>query len=511
MLLKDLLLALPRHTLHGDASARVESLELDSRRAAPGALFVAVPGTTVDGHHFIETAVQNGVAGVVCEDLPGALKPGVAYVQVPDSAHAAGLLADAFYGSPSGRLTVVGVTGTNGKTTCATLLYQLFTALGYTCALLSTVENRIGAEVIPSTHTTPDAVALHALLGRAADAGCTHAFMEVSSHAVHQRRIAGVRFAGGVFTNITHDHLDYHKTFDEYIRVKKAFFDGLSSQAFALTNLDDKRGAVMLQNTAARRLSYSLRSLADVKGKILENSLTGLVMQVNGLEAHFRMIGTFNAYNLLAVYGAATALGEDSARVLAALSALHGAPGRFETYRAPGGTLGIVDYAHTPDALLNVLSTVQALRTGRQQIITVVGCGGDRDKTKRPLMAEVAAEKSDRAVLTSDNPRTESPEAILDDMYAGLSSSGRRKALRIADRREAIRTACTLAGPSDIVLVAGKGHETYQEIAGVKHSFDDRKVLAEAFAEMGSGQSINAAAMTDPPFRNPKSERQSPR
>jgi UDP-N-acetylmuramoyl-L-alanyl-D-glutamate--2,6-diaminopimelate ligase len=485
VILKDLLLSLPAHTLHGDAVGEVSALVIDSRKAAPGIAFIALRGTTVDGHEFIATAVEKGAAVIVCEEVPAQKTNGVTYVVVRDSAEAAGLLADAFYESPSAKLTVVGVTGTNGKTTCATLLYQLFTALGYKCGLLSTVENRIGEEVAPSTHTTPDAIAVHCLLGRMADAGCTHAFMEVSSHAVHQKRIAGIRFAGGVFTNISHDHLDYHNTFDEYIRVKKAFFDGLPSTAFALTNIDDKRGAVMLQNTAAEKLTYSLRTPANVKGKILENGLAGLVMQVNGTEAHFRMIGTFNAYNLLAVYGAAIALGEDTVCVLAELSALHGAPGRFETYRAPKtGVLGIVDYAHTPDALLNVLTTIGSMRTGPQQIITVVGCGGDRDTTKRPLMAEVACEKSDRAVLTSDNPRTESPDAILDDMIDGLSSTQKRKMLRIADRREAIRTACALAGAQDIILVAGKGHETYQEINGVKHPFDDRIVLTEAFAEL---------------------------
>lgn len=485
MILKDLLLSLPSHALHGDAGGEVSALVIDSRKATPGTAFIAMRGTAVDGHTFISTAVEKGAAVIVCEEVPAEKTRSVTYVQVHDSAEAAGLLADAFYGSPSARLTVVGITGTNGKTTCATLLYQLFTALEYKCGLLSTVENRIGDDVVPSTHTTPDAIAVHSLLASMADAGCTHAFMEVSSHAVHQNRIAGIQFAGGVFTNITHDHLDYHNTFDEYIRVKKSFFDGLPSIAFALTNIDDKRGAVMLQNTAAEKQTYSLRTVSTVKGKILENGLTGLVMQVNGTEAHFRMIGTFNAYNLLAVYGTATALGEDPARVLAELSALHGAPGRFETYRAPKtGVLGIVDYAHTPDALLNVLTTIGSMRTGPQQIITVVGCGGDRDRTKRPVMAEVACEKSDRAVLTSDNPRTENPDAILDEMTAGLSITQRRKTLRISDRREAIRTACALAGADDIILVAGKGHETYQEINGVKHPFDDRIVLAEAFAEL---------------------------
>jgi len=485
VLLKDLLLSLPTHTLHGAADGEVRALVMDSRKAAPGAAFLAMPGTQVDGHAFIPTAIAAGASVVVCKDVPAERAPGVAYVQVPDVAEAAGLLADQFYGSPSARMQVVGVTGTNGKTTCATLLYQLFTALGYKCALISTVENKVGEDVIPSTHTTPDAVSLHALLGRAADARCTHAFMEVSSHAVHQRRIAGVRFAGAMFTNITHDHLDYHGTFDAYIRAKKAFFDDLPQTAFALTNADDKRGAVMLQNTRAARHSYSLRGTADFGARVIENRLTGLHMLVGGAEAHFRMIGTFNAYNILAVYGAAVLLGEDKARVLSALSALHGAPGRFETFRGPQtGVLGIVDYAHTPDALLNVLGTIGALRTGPARVLTVVGCGGDRDKAKRPLMAEAACDKSDVAILTSDNPRTENPEAILDDMTATLGAAHRRKALRITDRREAIRTACRMAERGDIILVAGKGHETYQEIAGVKHPFDDRKILTEAFAEM---------------------------
>ena len=464
----------------------ITGLCIDSRKVMPGSAFIAVKGTQSDGHTFIEKAITDGAVCIVCDNLPGSLLAGITYVQVRDSSAVVGLMADAFFGSPSSRIKVVGITGTNGKTTTATLLYQLFEKIGYKCGLLSTVQNHIHTEVINATHTTPDAVSVHELLRKMVDAGCTHAFMEVSSHAIHQHRIAGIRFAGGVFTNITHDHLDYHKTFDEYIRVKKAFFDGLPANAFALANADDKRGLVMLQNTKAGKLTYSLRVPATIKGKVLENNLTGLVMIVDGVEAHFSMIGTFNAYNLLAVYGAAIQLGEDKMKVLEVLSVLHGAPGRFETYMSPvDKLLGIVDYAHTPDALINVLATINQLRTGGQKLITIVGCGGDRDKTKRPVMAAAACEHSDKAILTSDNPRSEDPEAILNDMETGLNATQKRRSLRITDRKEAIKVACTLAQPGDIILVAGKGHETYQEIKGVKHHFDDREILTETFETLG--------------------------
>lgn len=480
--LKDILLPVQPVKTTGDTSVEVNSIAIDSRKVSAGTVFVAVKGTAVDGHLFIDKAIEQGAVAVVCETLPASLHEDVAYVQVKDSPEAAGLMADAFYGNPSRQMKVVGVTGTNGKTTVATLLYKMFTALGYKCGLISTVQNHIGDVAETSTHTTPDAVSVQSLLGRMAAEKCQYVFMEVSSHAVHQRRIAGIRFAGGLFTNITHDHLDYHKTFDEYIKVKKRFFDDLPEDAFALTNSDDKRGSVMLQNTKAQKNAYSLKAPATIKGKILENNLTGLVMTVDGQEAHFRMIGTFNAYNLLAVYGAATLLGEDKMKVLAVLSDLHGAPGRFETYMSVNDkVLGIVDYAHTPDALINVLATINQLRTKGQQVITVIGCGGDRDTTKRPVMAEVACEHSDKAILTSDNPRSEDPEAILNEMEAGLSMAHKRKMLRITDRKEAIKTACALAQPDDILLIAGKGHETYQEIKGVKHHFDDREVLVEAF------------------------------
>ena len=481
-ILNDILIHVKPVKTHGDMLTAVSSLCIDSRKVTTGSAFIAVKGTLSDGHSFIDKSIGQGATVIVCETMPEALKDGVAYVQVKDSAATAGLMADAFYDFPSLQLKVVGITGTNGKTTTATLLYKLFEALGYKCGLLSTVQNHIHDQVEIATHTTPDSISIHALLRRMVDAGCTYAFMEVSSHAIHQSRIAGIRFVGGIFTNITHDHLDYHKTFDEYIRVKKRFFDELPAGAFALTNADDKRGVVMLQNTKAEKHTYSLKIPATIKGKVVENNLTGLVMLVDNTEAHFRMIGTFNAYNLLAVYGAAKLLGEDKMQVLAVLSGLHGAAGRFETYMSPNDKiLGIVDYAHTPDALINVLATINQLRTQGQALITVVGCGGDRDKTKRPIMAEVACEHSNKTILTSDNPRSEDPETILNEMEAGLTPPQKRKSLRITDRKEAIKVACTLAQAGDIILVAGKGHETYQEIKGVKYHFDDREVLTEAF------------------------------
>ena len=484
--LRDILTSVQPLQTAGDTSVPVSALVIDSRKAAPGAAFIAIRGTASDGHQFIDTAIAAGAAAIICEAMPAERKDDVTYVQVKDTAMAAGQMAAAYYQHPSESLKVIGVTGTNGKTTTTTLLYKLFGALGYTCGLISTIENHIGDVVETATHTTPDAISVQALLARMRNAGCTHVFMEVSSHAIHQRRIEGITFAGGVFTNITHDHLDYHKTFDEYIRVKKKFFDDLPEMAFALTNLDDKRGAVMLQNTAAEKAGYSLRMPATIKGKVLENNLTGLVMDINGHELYARLIGIFNAYNLLAVYGVATLLGEDKIEVLRALSNLQGAAGRFETYLSPKEkVLGIVDYAHTPDALINVLATINQLRTGSQHVISVTGCGGDRDRTKRPIMAQVACEHSDRAILTSDNPRSEDPEEILNEMEAGLTASQRRKALRITDRREAIKTACALAKPGDILLIAGKGHETYQEIKGIKHDFDDRKILSESFQLLG--------------------------
>jgi UDP-N-acetylmuramoyl-L-alanyl-D-glutamate--2,6-diaminopimelate ligase len=480
--LTDILYTVPLRAVSGDRNANVTSVQIDSRKVAPGALFVAVRGTASDGHAFIPKALELGASVIVCEAMPADQKEGVTYVQVADSAEAAGIIVHNFYGQPTSRVKLVGITGTNGKTTIATLLYKLFTGLGYTCGLVSTVENIIAGNIIPSTHTTPDTVSLNALLAQMVEAGCTHVFMEVSSHAVHQRRIAGLHFAGALFSNITHDHLDYHKTFDEYIKAKKGFFDGLSSDAFAITNADDKRGAVMLQNTAARKMSYSLKTVADFKGRILENALTGLVMTVNDHEVHFRLIGEFNAYNLLAVYGAAVSLGEDKQEVLEVLSNLSGAEGRFDYLVSPKGhILGIVDYAHTPDALVNVLGTIKKLRKGHEQIITVVGCGGDRDKTKRPIMGEVACTHSDKVIFTSDNPRSEDPLQILADMEEGLNTAARRKFISIPDRKQAIKTAVSMAGPEDILLIAGKGHEKYQDIKGVKQHFDDKEVLQEMF------------------------------
>jgi UDP-N-acetylmuramoyl-L-alanyl-D-glutamate--2,6-diaminopimelate ligase len=436
----------------------------------------------VDGHTFIPQVEKTGTAIIICDTVPSVLTQGITYVQVEDTAAAAGVMAHNFYGQPSEKLRLVGVTGTNGKTTIATLLYKLFSALGFKCGLLSTVQNQIGDRIVAATHTTPDALHLNSLLKDMVDDGCTHVFMETSSHAIQQHRIDGLLYAGGIFSNITHDHLDYHKTFEEYIRVKKSFFDSLPSEAFAISNADDKRGGVMLQNTTAKKYYYSLRTLAEFKGKILENNLTGLVMSINDQEVHFRLIGEFNAYNLLAVYGAALCLGADKSDVLRHLSVLSGAEGRFDYMVSPREKIiGIVDYAHTPDALINVLATIQKLRKGSEQVITVVGCGGDRDKTKRPLMGAAACEYSNRVIFTSDNPRSEDPEQIIRDIEAGLNTAARRKYISISDRKEAIRTAVSLAKPEDILLIAGKGHEKYQDIKGVKYPFDDKQVLAEIF------------------------------
>jgi UDP-N-acetylmuramoyl-L-alanyl-D-glutamate--2,6-diaminopimelate ligase len=485
-LLRDILYKVPLLAVTGDTGIAVNGLQIDSRKVTPGSAFVAIKGAVSDGHAFIATAVEKGATAVICETLPALVSEGVTYVQVADSALAAGLMAHRFYGNVSEKIKLVGVTGTNGKTTIATILFRLFSELGYRCGLISTVQNQIGTVIVPATHTTPDAVSLNALLAQMQQAGCTHVFMEVSSHAIHQHRVAGLQFACGIFSNITHDHLDYHKTFDEYIRVKKSFFDQLPASASAISNADDKRGAVMLQNTNAKKYLYSLKTVADFKGKILENELTGLQLQVNGREVHFRLIGEFNAYNLLAVYGAALCLGEDEAEVLEILSNLNGAEGRFDYSISPvENIIGIVDYAHTPDALLNVLATIKKLRKGGEQIITVVGCGGDRDTTKRPVMAAVACEYSDRAIFTADNPRSEDPLQIIAGMEQDMKSAHKKKYIAIPDRREAIKAAVSLANAGDIVLVAGKGHEKYQEIKGVKYDFDDKQILAEVFELLG--------------------------
>ena len=485
-LLQDILFKVNIRSVDGVTAVDVKDLQIDSRKVSNGSAFIAIKGSSADGHQFIDTAVENGAKAIICETLPSNRKENVTYVQVENSAAAAGYMAHNYYVQPSEKLKLVGVTGTNGKTTIATLLYKLFTKLGCRCGLLSTVQNHIGDKTIPATHTTPDAISLNALLKQMVDDGCTHVFMETSSHAVHQHRVTGLHFSGGVFSNITHDHLDYHKTFEEYIRVKKAFFDSLPSTSFAISNADDKRGTVMLQNTNASKYYYSLKTIADFKGKILENGLTGLVMTINDQEVHFRLIGEFNAYNLLAVYGTAICLGEDKNEVLLELSAMTGAEGRFEYYISPKEqVIGIIDYAHTPDALINVLITIQKLRKGHEQVYTVVGCGGDRDKTKRPVMAEAACEYSNKALFTSDNPRSEDPLEILKDMERGLSSAAKRKYISIADRKEAIKTAVSLSKPEDIILVAGKGHEKYQEIKGVKYPFDDKQVLLEMFELLG--------------------------
>lgn len=483
--LEDILYKVRILAIHGNREVNANSITIDSRKVDNGAMFIAIKGEKVDGHDFIQQSIDKGAAIIVCEELPALLNGAVTYIQVKNAHEAAAYIAHNFYDEPSKRLKLVGVTGTNGKTTIATLLFKLFSGLGYKCGLISTVQNQIGNEIIPSTHTTPDAISLNALLKQMADAGCTHAFMECSSHAIHQHRITGLHFAGGIFSNITHDHLDYHKTFDEYIRVKKSFFDNLTSDAFALSNLDEKRGTVMLQNTPAKKYYYSLKNVADFKGKILENALTGLVMLVNDKEVHFLLIGEFNAYNLLAVYGAAICLGEDAEKALLVLSSLSGAEGRFDYLISKEKIIGIVDYAHTPDALENVLSTIKKLRRGDEQVITVVGCGGDRDKTKRPEMAEIAAALSNRTILTSDNPRSEDPAQILKDMEAGLNSAGRRKSISIVDRKEAIKTAVSFANSEDIILVAGKGHEKYQIIGNQKLHFDDKEVLREMFELLG--------------------------
>lgn len=485
MNLQEILYKVAIRSVHGNLNVNVKDLQLDSRKVEKGSAFIAVKGSHVDGHLFISDVTAKKPAAIICEKMPGKIEEGITYIQVENSAVASGHLAHNFYGQPSEKMKLIGITGTNGKTTIATLLFKLFSSLEYKCGLLSTVENHIGERVLPATHTTPDAISLNALLHDMLQASCTHVFMEVSSHAIDQHRTEGLTFSGGLFSNITHDHLDYHKTFDEYIRVKKSFFDSLPSGAFAISNADDKRGMVMLQNTAAAKYYYSLRAAADFKGKILENNLTGLVMTVNDREAHFRLIGEFNAYNLLAAYGAAICLGEDKEDVLRNLSALTGAEGRFDYILSPKEKiLGIVDYAHTPDALENVLSTLRKLRRNDERIITVVGCGGDRDKTKRPIMGEVACQLSDKVVFTSDNPRSEDADVILREMEAGLNTAEKRKYISVTDRREAIKTAVSLSGPADILLVAGKGHEKYQEIRGVKYPFDDKAVLREIFETM---------------------------
>lgn len=481
--LKDILYKVSLTSTTGDMDREVSNIVFDSRKVEPRSVFVAVAGTQVDGHEFIATALEKGATVIVCEKLPEAIIEGITYVQVVNSAKALGIIASNFFDNPSEKIKVVGVTGTNGKTTTVTLLHQLFVAMGYSTGLLSTVENKINEQVIPATHTTPDAVSVQALLRKMVDEGCTHCFMEASSHAIVQERIAGLKLAGAVFTNITHDHLDYHGTFDEYIKAKKKLFDELPKDAFALVNGDDRRGSVMLQNSKATHHTFALKSSADFKAKILSNTLEGLELDINSKQIWFRMIGAFNAYNLLGALGVAVLLGEDEDEVLRTLSAIRGAKGRFDRISI-GGIIAIVDYAHTPDALDNVLKTINGVRTGNEQLITVVGCGGNRDKTKRPIMAKLAVAESNKAIFTSDNPRFEDPMEILREMQAGVGPSEVRKTLTIEDRREAIKTAVMLSRKGDIILIAGKGHEDYQEIKGVKHHFDDAEVVTEILEQL---------------------------
>lgn len=469
----------------GSTDVAVSALQMDSRKVKSGDCFIAVKGTASDGHNFISKCVEQGANVIVCENLPAEIIPHIRYIRVKDSSKALGAMANNFYEQPSSKMKVIGVTGTNGKTSVATLLFRLFRALNKNVGLLSTVQNQINEEIIPSTHTTPDSIALNALMKQMVDAGCEYCFMEVSSHAVDQNRIEGLKFTGGVFTNITHDHLDYHKTFENYLKAKKRFFDELPSTAFALTNADDRNGNVMLQNTKAAKRSYALKTPSDFKTKIIENGVAGLQLDIDNIEMHTRLIGEFNAYNLTAVYAVACLLDVEKLEALTILSSLTPPEGRFDQIiSANEKIVGIVDYAHSPDALKNVLQTIQAVRSGNERVITVVGCGGDRDATKRPIMAEIACKFSNQVILTSDNPRSEDPNEILKQMYAGVPVTDKRKVLTITDRREAIKTAVTLANNTDIILLAGKGHEKYQEIKGVKNHFDDKDELRNIFEEM---------------------------
>lgn len=465
----------------GCMDSELKGINSDSRKVEAGHLFVAVKGTQTDGHSYIETAIEKGAIAILCEVLPSELNNEVTYIQVKDTDDAIGKVATAYYGDPTSKLELVGVTGTNGKTTIATLLYDTFRQFGYKVGLISTVCNYIDDVAIPATHTTPDPISLNELLGKMADAGCKYAFMEVSSHAVAQKRIGGLRFAGGIFTNLTRDHLDYHKTVENYLKAKKKFFDDLPKDAFAITNLDDKNGMVMLQNTKAKKYSYSLRSLCDFKGRILESHFEGMLLNFNEKELAVQFIGKFNASNLLAVFGASCLLGKKEEDVLLTLSTLKPVCGRFDSVRSPQGYTAIVDYAHTPDALINVLSSIQEIIEGNGKIITVVGAGGNRDKGKRPIMAQEAVKNSNKVIITSDNPRFEEPQDIINDMLEGLTAEEKKNVITIVDRKEAIRTACMLAQAGDVILVAGKGHENYQDIKGVKHHFDDKEILKDIF------------------------------
>ena len=484
-LLSDLLYKTGIENVIGTTNLAITSICFDSRKVGAASLFVATKGTTVDGHEFIETSILKGAVAVICETLPEILNEKITYIKVKDAAFALGIVASNFYDQPSTKLKLVGITGTNGKTTTATLLFSLYRTLGKKVGLLSTVKNQINAETIPATHTTPDAVELNRLLAEMVEKGCKYCFMEVSSHAIHQHRIAGLEFDLGIFTNISHDHLDYHKTFDEYIKAKKAFFTHLSSNAIALVNNDERHGQTMVMDSKAKVYTYGLKSMADFKCRIVENTFAGMQLNIDGQEVWTQLIGSFNAYNLLVVYTSAILLGEDKMQTLTSLSILNSVEGRFQYFKSVNNTIAIVDYAHTPDALKKVLETIKDIRNGNENVITVVGCGGNRDKEKRPVMAKIACELSTRVILTSDNPRNENPEAIINEMKMGLDPVDMKKVLVITDRREAIKTACMLANENDIIMVAGKGHEKYQEIQGIKHPFDDKETLEESFKILG--------------------------
>lgn len=484
IILKDILYKVAIEAVKGSTEIAIHNIDFDSRKIEENDAFIAIRGTVADGHEFIETAIQKGATAIICDTFPENIVAGITYVQVKDTNRALAFMASNFFGNPSENLKLVGITGTNGKTTIASLLFQLFKKAGYKVGLLSTVKNVVNDVEYKSLLTTSDSITINKFLKEMNDAGVEYCFMEVSSHGIAQKRTEGLHFAGGVFTNLSHDHLDYHKTFAEYRDVKKMFFDQLPKSAFALVNSDDKNGPVMLQNTGAKKLTYALKSYADYRAQILENQLSGLLLKVNEQEVWVRLIGTFNAYNLLAIYGTAIELGLDNLEVLRLLSELESVSGRFQFIVSKDNITAVVDYAHTPDALENVLKTIEDIRTKNEQLITVVGCGGDRDKTKRPIMANIASTLSDKAILTSDNPRTENPEAIIEDMEKGVEPQNYKKMLSILDRKQAIKTACQLAQPNDIILIAGKGHETYQEINGVRHDFDDMKIVKELLVQL---------------------------
>jgi UDP-N-acetylmuramoyl-L-alanyl-D-glutamate--2,6-diaminopimelate ligase len=477
--LRDILYGCSIKEVVGKTDVQIKNIVFDSRKIQEEDVFVAIKGAAIDGHDFIDKAIKSGATAIICELKPKQIEAGINYIVVEDAHFALSVMANNYYDQPSKRLKLIGITGTNGKTTTTTLLFHLFREIGSSVGLISTVVNRINDEEIPTERTTPDPVSLNALLQRMVEAGCEFCFMEVSSHAIHQKRIGKLYFSGGAFTNITNEHLDYHKTFKEYLNVKKEFFDGLSKDAFAVTNIDDKNGEVMLQNCDARKITYGLKNIADYKAKVLENNFSGLVLTMQGTELYTRLIGDFNAYNILLVFAIAEQLEENTIEILRIISKLEPVEGRFEHFRSETGVIGIVDYAHTPDALENVLNTINNIRTGNETVYTLVGCGGDRDRIKRPVMASIACDLSDKVILTSDNPRTEDPDAIIEEMMTGVGGEHFKKTLSISNRKEAIKTACTLAEKGDIILIAGKGHETYQEINGVKHDFDDLEILKE--------------------------------